>query len=415
MKPWERRLSDLSQALANCASSYFDPETFRRNVNHFLTTARTVTFLIKKDKAQIPDFDSWYAAHVEKPWGTDGVMRWAKDARNVIEKEGDLELNSKLTIALFFGYLEETDIKIELGDQKLIYAGVTKLVRFARKSFPTRVERDAVVKIERRWITSSLPSWELLRALMYVYRRIRECCAELAVHLNVELDTSAMPATEEMADDASMAEYVKLSTGETFRVGADPLHIDESFSPPPELLEAFVPRKTGSDYRRLKTLKEVVDYFSGTARATFSHFGSHIFILALFGEQWRLASMMSVQFADQADKYIFWRAVGERVRMLRAHGLVWIGESWVREAEMMGGSVRKGKILGEHLSVTGVDRDGNVEHVVWEIKRSLQEEKATLEPLTEKESFDGVGTYLVPALRAMGIPDSSPVMPRYRY
>ena len=37
-KPWERRLADLAQALANCAASYFDPDMFRRNLNHFLTT-----------------------------------------------------------------------------------------------------------------------------------------------------------------------------------------------------------------------------------------------------------------------------------------------------------------------------------------------------------------------------------------
>ena len=126
--------------------------------------------------------------------------------------------------------------------------------------------------------------------------------------------------------------------------------------------------------------------------------------------------MMQVQFADQTEKYIFWRVVGEKVRILRGHGLVWIGESWERELEMLrAGPPRKGKIIGEHLSVTGVDGDGNLRRVLWSIKRASKEARPTLEQDTRSASFDGVGNYLVPALRAMGIPDSSPLMPRLRY
>lgn len=60
LKPWEKRLSDLSHILQSCAHTYFEPDLFRRNTNQFLQTARTVTFIIQKNKATIRDFDRWY-------------------------------------------------------------------------------------------------------------------------------------------------------------------------------------------------------------------------------------------------------------------------------------------------------------------------------------------------------------------
>ena len=90
MKPWERRLKDLSQLLRNCETTYFEPDLFRMNANQFLQTSRTVTFLIQKNKDSIIDFNSWYQAEVITPWKDDTVMTWAKDSRNKIEKQGDI-------------------------------------------------------------------------------------------------------------------------------------------------------------------------------------------------------------------------------------------------------------------------------------------------------------------------------------
>jgi hypothetical protein len=94
MFPWERRLRDLARLLCNCGDTYFSPDLFRQNINQFLQTSRTVTFIIQKNKADVPAFDQWYQAQVLTSWAGDSVMTWAKDARNVIEKEGDLEMHS---------------------------------------------------------------------------------------------------------------------------------------------------------------------------------------------------------------------------------------------------------------------------------------------------------------------------------
>jgi len=93
-KPWERRLKDLSRLLANCAAAYFSPDLFRMNTNQYLQTARTVTFIIQKNKDHIPHFDKWYKDNVIDKWKNLDLMCWARDSRNKIEKEGDLDLFS---------------------------------------------------------------------------------------------------------------------------------------------------------------------------------------------------------------------------------------------------------------------------------------------------------------------------------
>lgn len=137
-----------------------------------MQTARTITFIIQKHKADIPDFDRWYGKHVLEPWRADEIMVWAKESRNVIEKEGDLELHSSLQVTLFFSYLEEDDVRVRCGRDELLTAGVKRLERLAHEKLPAGVSSAAGLKIERTWITAKLESTELLQALGYVYSKV---------------------------------------------------------------------------------------------------------------------------------------------------------------------------------------------------------------------------------------------------
>lgn len=163
MHPWERRLNDLWLLLERCHATYMEPELFRLNTNQFLQTSRTVTFIIQKNKDSIPEFDAWYQPIVAS-WGSDKVMDWAKDSRNKIEKEGDLDLYSTLDMTLFWSYIVEQDAKISTGRIELLQAGTKRLVRLARKQLPSGVVDSAAVRIERKWVANTLPDWELLQA-----------------------------------------------------------------------------------------------------------------------------------------------------------------------------------------------------------------------------------------------------------
>jgi hypothetical protein len=164
MKPWNRRLKDLSLLLNNCGKTYFEPELFRMNANQFLQTSRTVTFLIQKNKNSIPFFDSWYLNTVVNTWSYDVVMTWAKDSRNKIEKQGDINYFSTPIVTLVISYFHREDISIiPKEDRDALWLNINKLIKFVKPKMTEEAYDNSVLRIERKWVANSLPSWELLQ------------------------------------------------------------------------------------------------------------------------------------------------------------------------------------------------------------------------------------------------------------
>src|SRR5437867_12907835 len=88
-----RRLTAAHRLWHQAESSYPDPDGFCTNLNACIQALRSVTWVLQKGKRQIPQFGDWYARWQER-LRADPIMRWLVDARNRIEKEGDLETRS---------------------------------------------------------------------------------------------------------------------------------------------------------------------------------------------------------------------------------------------------------------------------------------------------------------------------------
>ena len=89
----DQRLADSHRFWHQAEAAYFDPDGFRLGAQSAIQTLRSVTFILQKNKGAIPGFDQWYDGW-RKRLGADELMRWIVDARNRIEKEGDLEAHS---------------------------------------------------------------------------------------------------------------------------------------------------------------------------------------------------------------------------------------------------------------------------------------------------------------------------------
>ena len=407
MKPWERRLADLGTVLKSCHAAYFSPDTFRMNINHFLQTARTVTFIVQKNKASIPGIDAWYQSNVRDAWSGDVVMTWAKDARNAIEKEGDLEAHSFLNLTLVFSYLAEEDVSVQTGKVELLQAGIKVLVRLARKRLPTGVEDAAAVRVERRWVANSLPEQELLHAMRHVYGRLYAVCAFLAEHLGHKLPEriDSPESLALLADGAQQIAYLKLSNLKFHVVQ----HAVQRFSKdhePPASIRTVIGR-VGPRNLETHTLESTVDYVVSMAEATFNEYGNHIPLLFYFDENWHPMGIVSAHFEDQTDKFIFWRAVAEDIRRLRAHGLSWTSESWVRTMSKNSFEpIRKLPVVGERLHNIVLDRNGNIHNTVWAIERPTTSSEPILRRLEDLSEIEhATPYYLVPAMRALEFPD----------
>lgn len=408
MRRWQRRLGDLGDLLLGCANSYFDPERFRQNTNQFLTTARTVTFLIQKDKASIPDFEKWHETNVVKKWADDPLMQWAKESRNFIEKQGDLELNSVLRVSLFFSYLEEEDIAIEVDRGYLVSAGIKKLVRIALQKLPTGIADAAAVKIERRWVSENLNSWELLHAISIVYSRIEECCRSLSEHLDENWSTTTLSRAtlDKMREKARRVAYIKISEGKMRTVQTDIQVFDRDMSvtdPIRRALEGIV-----VSGKPPSSLDDLMQFFSQLAKANFDLHGNHMPMLLVFDRQWRPLVIIGTEFSDQTDKYIFWRTTADRLQGTDAASLIWVAESWLRKVTDITGvsPIRKMPVVGERLHMIGLDSMGNRRQVAWTIEKGQSGGKPHLLEIEEADDpmRDGIPYFLIPVMRAVGIP-----------
>jgi hypothetical protein len=96
----------------------------------------------------------------------DARMRWLVDARNQIEKQGDLETCSIALASVLLTDGEDAVSRVEvppLASPAEIAAAV-KL-----KDLPERVRKQAVMAVERRWTVPELVDNELLDTIAYCY------------------------------------------------------------------------------------------------------------------------------------------------------------------------------------------------------------------------------------------------------
>lgn len=402
MFPWERRLRDLSRLLRSCGETYFSPDLFRQNINQFLQTSRTVTFIIQKNKASVPEYDKWYAKHVLDPWKTDTVMTWARDARNTVEKEGDLDMYSRLTASVLFSHVPDQDFVIDLPRQFVVQADINKIAKLAKSALPAGVLDAAVLQIERRWVANTLPEHELIGALTYTYARLYKVCTDLASHLGIKLDASVPDPTEldPVTNDVGQMRFIKLGKPNMSRIATKRVESDKNFDPPLALIEL---RRELTGTPQPTSLGDLLQRTSRLAETTFLIHGNHVPMLFMFDDNWNQIDYISTEFGDQADKFVFWRNAAKRAAYLRARAFVWIAESWIRDQSADEDlPIHKLPIIGEQLHVMGATADGKVQEVVWNVVRSKQSEIVSLERIApDSDELRGTIYYIQPILDAM--------------
>ena len=404
IRQWEKRLRDLWILLEHCHATYMEPDIFRMNINQFLQTSRTVTFIIQKNKASIPDFETWYGGAIQD-WATNPIMVWAKDSRNKIEKEGDLELNSTLNLCLIFSYIVEQDVKIITGRSELLKAGTKKLIRFARKNMPSHVIESSAIKIERRWVANSLPGWELLHAFNYIYRTLYMTCRDLAKHLGSVIDATVPDPTAlfYVYETARQVRYLKLSDLKCHYQHIKRVPVDRMYKPP-ETMTATMHR-IQDNVSRADSTEKIFEALSEMAERMFERDGFHVPMLFMLDRHHTIIDFMSVEFNDQVEKYIFWRNISDRFVANKAASVVWICEAWIRDANKLNSlAINKLSIIGERLYINLLDDTGISKSAGWEIIRSIDGQNMALKKLEYDDLNGKIPFFFAPILHAIGLP-----------
>lgn len=337
----DRRLADAHRLWHQAERSYFDPDEFRLASQSLIQTLRTVTFILQKNKAVIPNFDAWYDLWTQK-FAVHEVMQWAKEARNVIEKQGDLESRSIVRATIIASYMDGPGLDLDACLSEGLSTLLARIPLIARQ----HVNENGSIRIERRWVANSLPNYELLDALSVAYGALSQLVndahkqANLAIHRTVACTSSQHIDFEDLdgrppcmiSHHERRTAFLSLKTGKFVEMEKRPLisrrkvtrAARRRYDDPKKFLKA--------KYASAQDM--AVDYFN-MARHVFLKDGFHA-TLALLCRNNVPVTHVQLLPADRQQKYLMMRSLGVEVARVGADAVMLIGESWIAPPEKVG-------------------------------------------------------------------------------
>ena len=377
----DKRLEDAHATWHQAEAAYFDPEGFRRSIQATIQILRTVTFVLQNHKHLIPNFEEWYTKW-QDDLRNDPLMRWMVNARNKIEKQGDLEANSFVHAEVVASYLEGPAIQVPAN----LTDPITRLI----ESLPTddlgkHILDNGTLRIQRKWVENSLPDYELLDAVALAFGRISDLVADAHRQLGIQPPTTANVRTGEVfasgrrgrlpcmiahAEPRTM--NISLSEGDvlslrSFRRDFDPTKKDDVVAH-----YGFDPSTAPQPIRQEGQSDEeyAARTMFGMGRVMIEKDGYHVTTVFLIGGD-RRPLLMQMDPHSQRDKYLLMRHVANEVERHAATAVIMIGEAWTAKFDPSRPFARAqdSKDRGEILSAMLVRKDGNALHLAAEIRR----------------------------------------------
>ncbi|MEJ6850167.1 hypothetical protein V3589_28680 [Sinorhizobium fredii] len=388
----DRRLNDLHRQWHQAEEVYFDPEAFRVAIQTAIQTARTVSFILQSNKALIPDFDTWYQSWRDQ-LGSIPLMRWMVDARNRIEKQGDLETHSWVRAEILASHLDD-------GPREDVPANLFEgpkhiLERVPKNALGDHIFKDGVLRIERRWVENSLPDHELLDAVAIAYGHLSLLVADAHRQMGLPEPTVATERGE-LSYDRVMAGGrmpcmighnenrlldIWIATGKPLELEVHQVTLDREKAEEASKrygIEMIANRSDDRDPRR-----HARNFFE-MARRMFLHDGHHIFMVIIFKDG-RPIEMREGRLEEHGQKYVFMRRLANDVLRMGGDAVLTIGEVWraIPDPAFAYRRVVDMPEREEALAATLVLKDGEPLQLSAMIRRS--EDKVELEDTIEME------------------------------
>jgi hypothetical protein len=376
-----RRLKQVNVHWHEALSIYFEPDRFRIAMQNCITTARSVTFILQSHKGMIPGFDGWYV-----PWqsrfGGDPIMRWAVQARNKIEKQGDLETLSQMRVELIAAYAGNPFT--DWATMDINWSTVQIRRSIPAKLLSQHVIDNGVLSVERRWVDSELPDSEVLDAIAHVYGQLALLVVSLHDHLGVAipqhhpdhgehllqnlLEDGRLPSMERPLEDRAV--YIAVKDGSILGHRREFGHTDpDGFKKVQRRYGHFKPAKRLTDS---STLMEVAKAYFDMARVVIARDGYHTnMFIPLKGA--RQIGLVVAPPANRADKYMLMHDIARYVRRIGADGLLHISEAWIARFDDIphGGYPDQAANRFEALTMTAANAKGQLLSFSATIRRKV--------------------------------------------
>lgn len=336
LEPVHRRLEDLHRIWHDANDSYFDPEKFRVAIQSAIQTARTVSFILQSNKEAIPNFDAWYAPWQEK-LRADALMRWMVEARNKIEKQGDLETYSVVRAELVGSYLSEEVPTIEVP-AKLSDAPIALVRGIPQNALGEHLRRQGIVRIQRRWVENTLPDYELLDAVAIAYGRLSQILSDAHLALGMIPQATVDIETEQTYHDElregrlpCMIGHGELRSLDVWLADGRPVELKK--------VERKIDRASAEKAAERYDIDPAKMFGSGggpegvlrglyaTAKHIFLKDGYHLTLVWLLKDD-KPVHFEQMVFEEHGHKYLMMRELANEVVRRGADALIMIGESW---------------------------------------------------------------------------------------
>jgi hypothetical protein len=316
---------------------YSSPDDFCTNLNATIQALRTVTWILKKEQNAVPDFAAWYADWEERMKG-DPLMRWLVEARNRIEKQGDLKTYSSARVSVLASWDEpypivEAEVDALLSTKEI--AG--KLPEF---ELPPAVRSEDVLLKERRWVARDRPDHELLDALAHCYGVLASLVADAHLRCGFVMRTFKAESHEPkpvrtehlegrlpcmVATARARSVLVHLPTGRfvtpsQILVRPDPRRMEEAAKRYGHSEAGGPERQPGDD-----VITHSAWWFEGAKRVLAKDGYHHTTVLLETPEG---AQVNALAETDCAGLYVLMQQIADEVERTGAVGLIHIAEFW---------------------------------------------------------------------------------------
>jgi hypothetical protein len=332
----DRRLGDVHKHWHEAERWYFDPENFRVSIQTAIQTLRTVTFILQNNKRLFPNFDPWYESWQAKLRALP-LMRWMVDARNKIEKQGDLDAHSFVRAEIMASYYDEGP-RMEVAAE-LFQSPAELISSIPTEALRKHVFKDGILRIQRRWVENTLPEYELLDAVAITYGKISELVADAHQQLGLQPPSTMDDTTDCTAGGESRegrlpcmighadarSHDVWLAAGQSMDFEQKAVPFDRADAEQAAARYGINPQEVLLSTDSMP--EETLNGLFATARRKFSVDGHHDIIAFLLRGS-RPISMMQLALQEHGEKYIVMRRLANEVVKYGADGIIMLSEMW---------------------------------------------------------------------------------------
>jgi hypothetical protein len=400
------RLFQMRQLWEDAATSYFDPSRFQLSLQNCITVSRTVTFILQSNKEHMDGFDEWYEGH-RTTWNNDPIMRWARDARNAIEKQGDLITHSQVRATIIASYLDGPET--EWLPQALFMSPEQVFRSVPAKFRVPHIIENGTLLIERRWVDSELPEMEVLEALSHVYGQFADVLVDF---MNVNR-LKVPPRLADTRPDAmgllamDRALYLSMRDGSL----SGNRYFKKRLGHPgkgtvQKVQKRYGPTATWNKLRNAETFEDVAKEFFQHARVVLQRDGHHrSFTFFLKGKQ--IIQMIATDHPNRASRYVLMRDLAKLARIEGADGVFMIAEAWTAAADNVpeSGFAVDAKDRGESLTMHAANSTGDTFVMSAQFCRRRPGSKKVKRIAPTNLERDGIQFIVFPFLREWGVLD----------